>query len=302
LGDAARISDALDAVASAATAAGRLQQAAMHTAERLTLLDQLPRHEPLVGGEVQDIFHMATESALWIGDLESALSAARASRHDINGGGIPHFAACHMVAALALQGDFDAALVQAEAMEDGWVRSGRPPAGWMAPAFFAAALVHGLRDQPAGFARWWDIAADICLQTRPNSFGEYVASRVAFHAGDLDRAVGAVGTFARSSVGQYDSYAAALDVEVAVVAGCPDADSRLSNALAAAGENSFADAHVVRARGRLYGDDGALLDAVAQWEAVGARFERACTLCLLPSRADEGKRELAALGCPLPRA
>jgi hypothetical protein len=250
---------------------------------------------------VHDIFHMATESSLAIGDLDSALAAARLSLHDISGKGVAHFAACHMVVPLTLQGDFDAALVQAETMEKGWIRSGRPPAGWMAPAFFAAAFAHGLRGDADGFARWWDIGAAICFQTRPNSFSEYVAPRVALHAGDPDRALSALATFERSCVGQYDSYAEALDVELAVVTGSPDAEPRLAKALASAGENDFADAHLVRASGRLHGDESTMLDAVARWEKIGARFERACTLLLVPTRASEGATELAALGCTPPR-
>jgi hypothetical protein len=41
---------------------------------------------------------------------------------------------------------------------------------------------------------------------------------------------------------------------------------------------------------------------VSGWEAIGARFERACTLLLLPDRVDEGSAELAALGCIPPAA
>jgi hypothetical protein len=32
-----------------------------------------------------------------------------------------------------------------------------------------------------------------------------------------------------------------------------------------------------------------------EWEAIGARFERACTLLLLPEHAEEGARELIAV-------
>jgi hypothetical protein len=34
---------------------------------------------------------------------------------------------------------------------------------------------------------------------------------------------------------------------------------------------------------------------VERWERIGARFERADTLLLMPARADEGRRELATL-------
>jgi hypothetical protein len=41
--------------------------------------------------------------------------------------------------------------------------------------------------------------------------------------------------------------------------------------------------------------------AVAAWERIEARFERACTLLLLPDRAAEGRAELAALGVEAPQ-
>ena len=59
-------------------------------------------------------------------------------------------------------------------------------------------------------------------------------------------------------------------------------------------------AQLLRAAGRLHHDETALKDSVAAWEAIGARFERACTLLLLPDRVDEGTAELAALGCTPP--
>ena len=48
-----------------------------YTSERLQLLDRLPRHDPRVGGEIADIFHMASESAVGAGELGAALASAR---------------------------------------------------------------------------------------------------------------------------------------------------------------------------------------------------------------------------------
>jgi len=40
---------------------------------------------------------------------------------------------------------------------------------------------------------------------------------------------------------------------------------------------------------------------VNAWEQLGARYERACTLALSPSRRDEARAELDDLGVPMPR-
>jgi hypothetical protein len=39
---------------------------------------------------------------------------------------------------------------------------------------------------------------------------------------------------------------------------------------------------------------------VTGWEQMQARYERAVTLLLIPSREREGEQELRALGCPRP--
>ncbi len=95
-------------------------------------------------------------------------------------------------------------------------------------------------------------------------------------------------------------YAWAIAAEVAIVAGLPDAVGRLAAAAPAGEENYWAAACLARAAGRLNGDQRALARSVAGWEEIDARFERACTLLLMDGRADEGRAELATLGCQPP--
>ncbi len=87
----------------------------------------------------------------------------------------------------------------------------------------------------------------------------------------------------------YDAYAWAVAAEVAVVAAHPDAAHRLAAAAPVAAENFWAAACLARAQGRLQADRTALAESVAGWERIGARFERACTLLLLPELAAEGR-------------
>jgi hypothetical protein len=264
----------------------------------------MARHDPRTGGEVVDIFHMGGEAALSIGDLDGALRVAARSSGDLSLQSLSHFPACHTITPLALQGQLDAAVAQAVVSREGWERAGRPGAAWMSPWFLGAALAEGVRGDDGAFAEWWDLAVALCLDAWPNAFLRYVGPRVALHAGDLDRAVGLTddkgewgGVWGGS---MYRTYAAALQAEVAVVAGLPDAERLLADAAAPVAENDIAAAHVRRAEGRLRSDAGALADAAARFEAAGARFERACTLLLLPDRAAEGKREIAAMGATVP--
>jgi len=301
LGDPTLISSALDAAAAAASFDGHLKESSRYSSERLQLLDRLPRHDPKVGGEIADIFHMASLSAVGAGELGAALASARNSYHDDTNQGLPQFAATHLLPPLVLRGEFDEAVEQAMVMRQGWERAGRPPAGWMSPAFFAAALVHGLRADEDEYARWMELGTSIALVTAsPPACKLYFEGRIALHQGGLLEQVRTSPTAEeRGSYYDpyYDSYLEAVRVEMAVVAQSGDAEEQLATAQRLARENDFVAAQLLRAAGRLRHDETALKDSVAGWESIGARFERACTLLLLPDRADEGNAELAALGC-----
>jgi hypothetical protein len=140
------------------------------------------------------------------------------------------------------------------------------------------------------------------VQYRFNSFRLFAEPRLALHQGDLARAVAVVAARDDATCGQYHAYAVAIAAEVAVMTGADDAEAQLAAAAEMALENAYAAAYLLRAAGRLHGDEQELSAAVARWEVIGARFERACTLLLLPDRAAEGRAELAALRCTLPSA
>jgi hypothetical protein len=98
----------------------------------------------------------------------------------------------------------------------------------------------------------------------------------------------------------FDAYPWAIAAELAVAAGLPDAPARLIAAEPAAQENLWANACIARTRARLTADPADLALAVTAWEQLGARYERACTLALIPSRRDEARAELDDLGVPMP--
>ena len=98
----------------------------------------------------------------------------------------------------------------------------------------------------------------------------------------------------------FDAYPWAAAAERAVATGAPDASARLQTAEPAAQENRWAAAAAARARARLSGDPDELSHALSLFEALGARYERACTLALMPSRLEEAQEELDELGVPLP--
>jgi hypothetical protein len=99
--------------------------------------------------------------------------------------------------------------------------------------------------------------------------------RVALHAGDYE-------LIRTASEGHQDApyapYTAAVLAEAAAMTQATGREQRLAEAERFAAENDFVAAHTTRVAGLLSGDRETLLGSVRRWEAIGARFERACTL------------------------
>lgn len=301
-GDPVLISSALDGLTTVAFGEGRFRDAESLCLRRLELLDYLPRHDPRSGGEIVDIFHMATEAALAAGDLPGALAVASQAIADPLGRGVEIMATSRIALPHALCGAFADALGEATAMWVAWERSGRTGATWAAPAVYAAALASGLTGDTAGFRRWSQRALGLAGEEQVQGFGPFVECRVALHDGRLADALAIAQGLPPTYMGKFDAYARAIAADCAVVADAPDADERLAAVQPLAEQNDWAAACLVRARGRRHDDRSALDAAVARWEAIDAHFERACTLLLLPGRAAEGEDALAELGCPVPVA
>jgi predicted ATPase/DNA-binding CsgD family transcriptional regulator len=312
-GDPVLISGALDAAVSAARAAGRLRDSYRLIRERTTLLDRMPRHDPRTGAEIIDTIHMTADAAVFSGELRAALDAARLSQSDTIAAGQAHIMISKLVVPLALQGRFDEALSYASAMWESWQGAGRPASRWIAPAAYAAVLVHGLRGDDAGCREWRARAIALIDSRDPAAsrglaaFAAFADARVALHHGLSDEACAALADLGVAAHSWYerqhhdfDSFAWAVAAEAAVLAGLADAGRRLGHAAPAGEENRWAAACLARAGGILHGQRVLLEKSVAGWERIGARFERAITLLLLPDRAGEGRAELSVLGCTSP--
>lgn len=300
--DPVLICGALDGVTTVALGEGRFRRAAALAGQRMLLLDRLPAHDPAAGGEIADLFHMVTETAIAAGDLPAALAAGLRARDDIAAGNcVPMLASSNMlVLPHALRGDFRDALTEATEMHDSWEGAGRPPAGWMAPAVYAAALACGLTGDDAGRRRWTERARTLTQDPAAQGFAPFVDCRIALFSGDLTATVVIADGLPPGYMGKFDAYARAIAAESAVVAGVGDAAARLDAVEPLAEENDWTAACLSRARARMTADPAGFERAIAGWERIDARFERACTLLLVEERAGEGRAALAELDCPIP--
>lgn len=302
------ISAGIDAVTSAYGTTGQFRAAHLLSHERIALFDRLPRHDPQIGLEIVDTLHVVPLVAVAAGELADAVTAAQRAWDDPFSG--LYMRASKFVVPLMLYGRFDEALHFAAVMWDGWQRAGRPAARWMAPAVHAVALVHSLRGQDDDHHEWLDRARRMAAPHGQghvsDSFAAFADPRMALHATAIDEALAAAVDLSETPswpevVHQFfDAYSWAVAAEIAVVAGLPDARDRLAVAAAAGAQSAWAAACLARAHGRLHGDQDALRESLAGWDRIGARFERACTLLLLPDRAAEGLAELTSLGCEPP--
>jgi predicted ATPase/DNA-binding CsgD family transcriptional regulator len=299
--DPVLVSAGLCAVSTAAVNAGRLRDAHRVTRERLALLPLMDRDDPYFAPEICNTFGRACAYAIMVGDVPAGMATADAALGDDL---LSHsyISASRLVPPLVLTGQFVAAVEHADRMWDEWERAGRPAPRWMLPAVSTTALACGILGDRARLRLWKArIAETAGAAARMPAVAEFVDARLAVHTGDLaDAAVIVDRAFAADlAADPYASYARAAGAELAVVAGLALAAERVTEATEGAAENAWAAACIARATGRLHDDATALSASLEGWERIDARFERACTLLLLPDREAEGQAELAALGAAL---
>jgi predicted ATPase/DNA-binding CsgD family transcriptional regulator len=295
-GDPALIAAALDILAVATVGLGRFGESRRILDERMRIVATLAAHEPIGAAEITDAHHMAASTAIAAGDLPAARTAVERAREHDPIGDHPYLSMPKLVRILALSGRFDEASDAAQTLWDNWQRDGAPAMAWMSSAVAAAALVHGLRDD--GQYELWRSRALAVADDDDTASLAFVDARLAIHRGDVERAGALVD--AAFPERWWEGYARAAGAELAVVAGLPDAAARLTGLEPLAAEHRWTAACLARARGRLRNDAAAIAESLAHWESLDARFERACTLLLLPDREPEGLAELRALGCPRP--
>ncbi|WP_219508481.1 hypothetical protein [Nonomuraea ceibae] len=317
------MSGAMDGVVLEAAGEGRLREAYGTARERLVLRAAMDPYDPRSGIEIVDSLHTASVYAVAVGDLPGALEIAGEAMRDDVTGGHPALARSRLIAPLVLTGAFREALALGVEMWESQARMETPPGRWMAPALAWMGLACDLLGDSAG-ALGWRGRAEAVGGTRlvalfAFSDARTATDRIADGEG-ADRVGGALAEvdLGGRAGGMFAGYAVAARAELAVVAGRADAAEWLAAAEPVGRENAWAAACLARAEGRLAarsagasgsggqggpGGSGAGVEAleraVAGWESVGAQYERARTLLLVPGREAEGRDELAAMGVML---
>ena len=302
VGDPLTESAALDQITGVELARGEVRAAAANALLRAELLAPLPV-TPVSALEVADALFMATECALAAGDLRGARQLAWRI-HDL-----PfhreesHLATARLIVAAALAGDWDEVTALAGRFREGWERAGRPRAGGLHRAAYAAATVYGLRGDDDARAGWLQIARAVVTPQAwvyQIHFGEFFDALLLLHRGLPEEALRLLETPPEQFRGWYDGmwrpWYAALWAEAAVVAGHRDAAARIRRACLMTRDNPIAAAIVERAAA-LAGDRDGLIPAAAVLAAAGCRYQWARTLVLIGgAERVRGEAVLAAMG------
>ncbi|MER5638558.1 LuxR C-terminal-related transcriptional regulator [Kitasatospora sp. NPDC002227] len=303
-GDPLAESAALDQLSCVHLARGEIR-AAEAAARRRVELTAAFRHRPLAAGlELFDSCQMAAETFTASGDLAAARELADQVRH------LPfyreegHLATARLLVVTALTGAWAEHSAFADCFLDGWERAGRPRAGNLSRAPYAAAAVCGLRGDDAGRARWLGVVeavANPSLAVARIHHGDFFDALVLLHHGRAEEALTLLATapeeLAAWYSGMWRPWYAAVWAEAAVLADDPSAADRIARARLNTAGNPVALAVVERSAALAAGDRTGLLAAADQLLAGGCRYQWARTLALAggPDRA-RGEAELAAIG------
>jgi predicted ATPase/DNA-binding CsgD family transcriptional regulator len=296
-------SAALDQLTSIQLARGDVRAAAASALRRTELLAPLPV-TAMAGLEFFDGFVMATECAVAAGDLPAARRLAERLRD------LPfyreegHLATARLIVVTALAGDWSETAGLAERFLEGWERAGRPRAGNLGQAAYAAATMHGLRGEDDVRAAWLDVVEALETPGRPASiihFGEFFDGLLLLHRGRPEHAVEAMRTppeqFTEWHSGIWRPWYAALWAEAAVLSGSPDAADRIRRARSATAGNPIATAVVDRAAALSTSDRGGLPAVAGTLREAGCHYQWARTLVMIGGeRRVRGEAALAVMG------
>jgi predicted ATPase/DNA-binding CsgD family transcriptional regulator len=309
-GDPLGESAALDMLTSIQLASGELRDAMDSAVRRTELLAPLPVTADSAL-EFYDAYQMASQCAVAAGDLGEAQRLGEGLcdlpfyREE------DHLATSRLIVVGFLCGEWEKALHLAEMFRAGWERAGRPIAGNLSTAPYAAATMHALRGDDAARADWMTIVETLTIPGRPLTVihvGEFFEALVLLHRGRAVEAVQLLGdspeTFVNHYNGMWRAWYASAWAEAAVLAELPDADERVRLALPLTAGNPIAAALVRRSSALLgMGDPRAeggrdeLVAAASALRTLGARYQWARTLVMLGGPdAERGAAELQDLG------
>lgn len=254
--------------------------------------------------EHMDALSMAAECALAEGELAASRALAEGVRSLPFYRGEAHLAKARLLVVAVISGEMHFAIKLAEHFREGWERAGRPRAGNLSRAVYAAATAHGLCGRDDLRSEWLEIVAAIATPgyaVEELHFGEFFDAMLWLHRGDLERALAQLTTppeeFREWHNNMWRPWYAGMWAEASVLADRPDAVAVVDRASEMARQNDIASLIVDRAGALLAGDRDGLIRAAAGLEEAGCYYQWARTLVMLGEQdATRGADTFATMG------
>jgi class 3 adenylate cyclase len=292
------LSSALDAVGAIAWSAHGYQRSHEVARERLQLIRETPT-SPALEIERNDARHMMIESSLQIGRFHDAVALAAEAREADLSHGVAYSAWSRGLYPLFFLGRWDETLEMAIKFREAWLAEERPPIAAMASALATAGAIHGYRGDEGASAEWFDVAEGMAQEGGQRGGVRLLKADVDIHRGRIDCAIEHVldptGGF------WWHTVYLATRAECFVLVGRPDAEATLSEIEAYVGEQPYARAITLRARGQLENDPAAIERARALFAGLECPYQEARTGWLLGGEQREAaQRTFERLGTPPP--
>ena len=287
------VQNALDAITASEWLQGRQLDAVEHTRERLDLLESAPRSHAL-DVEISDALHMMVLCLVQVGEFREALMYAKRGAEVDRSRGVEMAEYQRELMPNFLLGNWDRAIELGKSARRAWDESGQPPMGAFATPAACTAAAYGYRGDEAAAEDWMSHAYNLSSKDREQKCGVVMHGiDLELHRGRLGEAV-ALG--AESVTGsQWTATYACSRAEAFVRAGREDAEDAIHWAEPRVGQDRYARAILLRAKG-LHGSDESLLrESKARFEEMECPYQAARTGWLLGgSDREQAKRDLRA--------
>ncbi|HEX3292784.1 MAG TPA: AAA family ATPase [Solirubrobacterales bacterium] len=293
------LQNALDAITASDWLEGRQLDAVEHTRERIQLLEAAPRTHAL-DVEISDALHMMVLCLIQVGEFEQALTYAQRGADVDRARGVEMAEYQRELMPNFFLGNWDRAIELGQGARKAWDEAGRPPMGAFATPAACTAATYGYRGDEAAADDWMDHARNLSHRDPEQRCGVYMFSiDLELHRG---RAADAVAVGSDPVAGsQWTATYACSRAEAFVRAGRDDVAGAIDWAEPRVGQDRYAAAILLRAKGQHASDESLLVGSKARFEEMNCPFQAARTAWLLGGSERERAREtFERLGVTLP--
>ena len=273
------VQNALDAVTASNWLQGRQLEAVKHTRERIELLDSAPRSHAL-DVEISDALHMMVLCLMQVGDFQDALRYAERGAEVDRSRGVEMAEYQRALMPSFFLGDWDRVIELGESARRAWIEAGRPPMGAFATPAACTAATYGFRGEDSAADDWMRHARSLSSKDTEQKSGVVMFDvDLEMYRGNFGDAV----AIASEPMGgsHWTAAYACVRAEAFARAAREDAGDALGWAESGVGEDRYARATLLRARGLHADDDTLLRESKALFEEMGCPFHVARTGWLL---------------------